>query len=132
VTDASSVSLILIDTNIWVDHFQRANRHVLALLDAERVAMHPYIVAELALGGLRDRDLALASLELLPELPVAELHEVRQLIEIQKLYTFGVGLVDAHLIASLIIVQTPTQLWTNDQALKRVARNLGFLANPSR
>jgi predicted nucleic acid-binding protein len=131
VTDTSPESLILIDTNIWVDHFQRTNRQVLALLDAERVAMHPYIVAELALGGLRDRDLTLASLELLPELPVAELHEVRQLIEIQKLYTFGVGFVDAHLVASLIIVQTPTQLWTNDQALKRVAGNLGFLANPA-
>lgn len=131
MTDSSPESLILIDTNIWVDHFQRTNRQVLALLDAERVAMHPYIVAELALGGLRDRDLTLASLELLPELPVAELHEVRQLIEIQKLYNFGVGFVDAHLVASLIIVQTPTQLWTNDQALKRVAGNLGFLANPA-
>ena len=34
MTDASPQTLILIDTNIWVDHFQRANRHVLALLDA--------------------------------------------------------------------------------------------------
>jgi predicted nucleic acid-binding protein len=123
-------TLILIDTNIWIDHFQRTNRHVSALLDAGRVVMHPHIVVELALGGLRDRDLTLASLELLPELPVAELHEVRQLIEIRKLYTLGVGFVDAHLIASLIIVQTPTELWTNDEALKRVADSLGVLANP--
>jgi len=92
--------------------------------------MHPYIVAELALGGLHDRDMTLASLEFLPELPVAELHEVRQLIEIRKLYTRGVGFVDAHLIASLIIVQTPTELWTNDEALKGVAESFGFLANP--
>jgi predicted nucleic acid-binding protein len=123
-------SLILIDTNIWVDHFQRANRHVLDLLDAGRVVMHPHIVTELALGGLHDRDLTLASLELLPELPVAELHEVRQLIELRKLYTLGVGFVDAHLIASLIIVQTPTELWTNDEALKRIAESFGFLAVP--
>lgn len=123
-------SLVLIDTNMWVDHFQHVNSHVLALLDAGRVVMHPYIVAELALGGLHDRDMTLASLEFLPELPVAELHEVRQLVEIRKLYTRGVGFVDAHLIASLIIVQTPTELWTNDEALKGVAESFGFLANP--
>ena len=128
--DSPHGTLILIDTNIWVDHFQRANRHVLALLDAGRVVMHPHIVVELALGGLRDRDLTLASLELLPELPVAEPNEVRQLIEIRKLYTRGVGFVDAHLIASIMIVQTPTEMWTNDEALKRAAESFGFRADP--
>jgi predicted nucleic acid-binding protein len=127
---SSPEALVLIDTNIWIDHFQRTNRHVSALLDAGRVVMHPHIIVELALGGLRDRDLTLASLELLPELPVAELHEVRQLIEIRKLYTLGIGFVDAHLIASLIIVQTPTELWTNDEAVKRVAESLGIVSNP--
>jgi hypothetical protein len=92
--------------------------------------MHPFIVAELALGGLRDRMMTLASLEFLPELPVAELPEVRQLIEMRKLYTEGIGLVDAHLIASLIIVHTPTELWTDDGGLTRVAGKLGFLATP--
>lgn len=92
--------------------------------------MHPHIVTELALGGLHDRDLTLASLELLPELPVAELHEVRQLIEMRKLYTVGIGFVDAHLLASLIIVQTPTEMWTSDVALKRAAESFGFRADP--
>ena len=92
--------------------------------------MHPYILAELALGGLHDRDLTLASLEMLPELPVAQLTEVRHLIEVRKLYTYGVGFVDAHLIASLIIVQTPTEIWTKDEGLKRVAESFGFLAAP--
>jgi predicted nucleic acid-binding protein len=121
---------ILIDTNIWVDHFQSANPQVSALLDAGRAVMHPYIVAELALGGLHDRHLTLGSLELLPMLPVAELGEVRQLIELRRLFTLGVGFVDAHLIASLIIAQAPTELWTNDEALKRVAESFGFLASP--
>ena len=121
---------ILIDTNIWVKHFRRENDQVTVLLNSDRVVMHPLIVAELALGGLRNRHSTLASLEFLPELPVAELDEVRQLIEVQKLYTAGVGLVDAHLIASLIIVQTPTGLWTDDDGLARVAQRLGFLATP--
>ena len=121
---------ILIDTNIWVDHFRRKNKDVSALLESERVVMHPYIVAELALGGLRDRWMTLASLESLPELPVAELHEVRQLIEAQRLFTVGIGFVDAHLIASLIIVETPTVLWTEDDALARVAQRMDLLAKP--
>jgi hypothetical protein len=61
---------------------------------------------------------------------VAELPEVRQLIEIRKLYTLGVGFVDAHLIASLIIVQTPTEMWTNDEALRSAAESFGFRADP--
>ncbi|SPE19097.1 Ribonuclease VapC [Candidatus Sulfotelmatomonas gaucii] len=121
---------ILIDTNIWVEHFKTENKEVSALLEAGRVVMHPFIVAELAFGGLRDRKVTLALLDFLPELPVAELHEVRQLIELRKLYTEGIGLVDAHLIASLLIVQTPTELWTDDDGLTRVAEKLRFLAKP--
>ena len=121
---------ILIDTNIWIEHFKSANKDVSALLDAGRVVMHPFVIAELALGGLRDRMMTLASLEMLPELPVAELQEVRQLIEVRKLYTEGIGLVDAHLVASLIIVQTPTALWTDDDGLARVAEKLGLQAKP--
>lgn len=121
---------ILIDTNIWIEHFRSAINEVSALLEAGRVVQHPFIVAELALGGLRNRTMTLASLELLPQLPVAELHEVRQLIEVRKLYTEGLGLVDAHLIASLIIARTPTALWTNDSGLARVAEKLGILAEP--
>jgi predicted nucleic acid-binding protein len=126
----STETPILIDTNIWIEHFKSANKEVSALLEAGRVVMHPFIVAELALGGLRDRRMTLASLEFLPELPVAELPEVRQLIEMRKLYTEGIGLVDAHLIASLMIVPTPTELWTDDGGLTRVAGKLGFLATP--
>ena len=121
---------ILIDTNVWIEHFKSESEDVSALLEADCVVMHPFIVAELALGGLRDRMMTLAALEQLPELPVAEHHEVRQLIKVQKLYTEGIGLVDAHLIASLILVQTPTALWTDDDGLARVANKLGFLAKP--
>jgi predicted nucleic acid-binding protein len=121
---------ILIDTNIWTRHFRRENKDVSALLESGRVVIHPFIVAELALGGLRDREMTLASLEALPELPVAELEEVRQLIEVRKLYTEGIGLVDAHLIASLIIVETPTELWTDDEGLAQVAQKLNLLARP--
>lgn len=121
---------ILVDTNIWTRHFKRENTDLSTLLDANRVVTHPYVIAELSLGGLRDRKMTLASLESLPEVPVAELHEVRQLIEVQKLFTQGIGFVDAHLLASLVIAEVPTWLWTDDDALRRVAAKLGLLAAP--
>jgi predicted nucleic acid-binding protein len=121
---------ILVDTNIWIEHFKSHNKDVAGLLEAGRIVTHPFIVAELALGGFRDRMETLALLDFLPELPVAELHEVRQLIEVRQLYNAGVGLVDAHLIASLVIAETPTELWTDDDRLMRVAERLGFLATP--
>jgi hypothetical protein len=49
---------------------------------------------------------------------------------VQKLYTNGIGFVDAHLIASLIIVENPTVLWTDDDSLRRVAEKLGLAAKP--
>ena len=51
---------------ILVEHFKSENKDVTALLEAGSVAMHSFIVAEMALGGLRDRMMTLASLEFLP------------------------------------------------------------------
>ena len=50
------------------------------------------------------------------------------MIEAHTLYSKGIGLTDAHLIASRLM--TPgTQLWTRDSALKNVAADLGILVN---
>lgn len=87
--------------------------------------MHPCIVAELALGSLRDRTKTLAELDAFLETRVARLDDVRQLIEARKLYAKGIGLTDAHLVASCLI--TPgTKLWTRDSALREVAQTLGI------
>jgi hypothetical protein len=69
-------------------------------------------------------------LEALPELPVAELEEVRELIEVRLLW-HGIGFVDAHLLASLLIAAVPTEIWTDDTNLANSARSLGVLATPS-
>ena len=88
------------------------------------------VVAELALGFLHDRDKTLADLEGLAQVNVARLSEVRQMIEAHTLYARGIGLTDAHLIASCLI--TPgTQLWTSDSRLRSVAEDLGIHVNLS-
>jgi len=120
--------VILADTSIWVDYLRGKNPEVGKRLLAGEIAMHPFIVAEIALGSLHDRRTKLNDLELLLEVTVAHLSEVRHMIEAHALHAKGIGLTDAHLIASCLM--TPgTQLWTRDSALKKTARGLGIAVN---
>lgn len=118
--------MILADTSIWVDHLRNRDTQLETYLSRGQIVMHPYIIAELSLGSLRNRHGILSNLESLLEAKVAALHEVRHMIEAHTLYSKGIGLTDAHLIASCLI--TPgTQLWTRDAAMKRIAATLGIL-----
>ena len=120
--------MILADTTVWVDHFRAANDKLRELLENERIVMHPFIVAELALGSLKQRRVQLEALDDMPAVPVAQLREVRQMIETRSLYSRGIGLTDAHLIASCLI-HPPTRLWTNNKRLAEIAETLGIAAN---
>jgi predicted nucleic acid-binding protein len=94
-------------------------------LNHGEIAIHPLIVAELALGNLQDRNKTLALLDLLPQVRVAQLKEVRLLIEARRLYGRGIGVTDAHLIAS-VLINSPILLWTRDKQLRKVAEDLGI------
>lgn len=120
--------MILADTGIWVDYFGGRNAGMRRLLENGQIVMHPFIVAELALGYLQDRRRTLAQLESLRAVTVARLPEVRHMIETHSLYSKGIGLTAAHLVASCLLTQG-TQLWTRDAALKNVASLLAIPAN---
>jgi len=120
--------VILADTSVWIDHLRSGNKEMGQHLHQGRIVIHPLIVAELALGSLRDRARTLALLDLLPQVKVAQLHEVRLMIESRHLYSLGIGLIDAELIASALI-DPPTLLWTKDKPLRKVAEALGIHAN---
>jgi predicted nucleic acid-binding protein len=96
-------------------------------LNQGQIVIHPFVVAELALGSLQDRTRTLALLDLLPQVQVAQLSEVRLTIEARRLYSLGIGLIDAHLIAS-VLINPPTLLWTRDQRLRKAAEGLGIHA----
>ena len=120
--------MILADTSIWIDHFRSRNRELEHQLNHGRIVTHPFVAAELALGTLKDRTRTLALLDLLPQLRVAKLSEVRTLIESRSFYNLGIGLTDACLIASALI-DAPTLLWTRDKPLRKVAEKLGIDSN---
>ena len=121
--------MILADTSIWIDHFRTSNPKMESLLNRGRIAMHPCVVAEIALGSLSNRRLKLAAMDSLRRVKVAQLSEVRRMIEAHSLYSKGIGLTDTQLIASCLI--TPgTQLWTRDAAMMKVASGFRILVNP--
>ena len=120
--------MILADTSVWIDHFRSGDKDLQEALRRGQVAIHSWIIAELALGSLRDRTKTLATLDLLPRVGVAQLSEVRLMIEARRLYSLGIGLTDTQLIASTFL-NPPTVLWTRDKPLRRVAEALGIHAS---
>ena len=120
--------MILADSSIWIDYLRGSNTEMQRLLAGGLIVMHPFIVAEIALGSLSNRQRTFSLMESLIQVNVARLEEVRHMIEAHSLYSKGLGLTDMHLVASCLIT-TGVQLWTRDAALDGVARTLGVSAN---
>ena len=120
--------MILADTSIWIDHLRSGSKELRKHLNEGQIVIHPSIIAELALGSLQDRAKTLALLDLLPQVRVAQLSEVRRMIEARRLYSLGIGLTDAHLIAS-VFLNSSTLLWTRDKRLRKAAESLGIHAS---
>jgi predicted nucleic acid-binding protein len=119
--------VILVDTSIWVDHLRVGDERLAALLDGGEVLAHPFVIGELALGNLRQRDVFLSDLFLLPQADVASDEEVLGLIDREKLFGRGIGYIDAHLLAAARLT-TDTKLWTRDRTLNMAAAQLGLAA----
>ncbi len=119
--------MILVDSSVWVDHLRSGDATLARLLDDGRVIAHPFVVGELALGSLRQRELILTALQDLPQAVVASDIEVLRFINQQALYGLGIGYVDAHLLASVRLTAGGS-LWTRDRRLQSVADRLGVAA----
>lgn len=89
-----------------------------------QIVIHPFVIGELALGSLRHRSKTLAMLDSLPQVLVAQLSELRIAIERHRLHSLGIGLIDAHLLAS-VFLSPPTLLWTRDRRLRKSAEAFG-------
>ena len=119
--------MILVDTSVWVEHLRSASAILSALLDNGGVLGHPFMLGELALGNLRQRDDFLRALQRLPQATSASHLEVLQFIDREALYGRGIGYVDAHLLAAARLT-AGSKLWTRDRRLQVVAGQLGLAA----
>jgi predicted nucleic acid-binding protein len=121
--------VILVDTSVWVDHLRTGDRVLGQLLDSGGVLGHRFVTGELALGNLRERDLVLSALRELPQATVASDDEVLHFIGRQALFGLGIGYVDAHLLAAVLLT-LGAKLWTRDRRLQAAATQLGLATAP--
>ena len=54
--------MILVDTSIWIDHLRAGSDLLAKLLNTGRVLAHPFVIGELALGEMRQRETILEAL----------------------------------------------------------------------
>ncbi|QQJ99607.1 PIN domain-containing protein [Burkholderia ambifaria] len=121
--------MILVDTSVWIDHLRAGDATLTTLLEAERVLIHPFIIGELALGSMRDRQTVLDALRDLPAANPATDDEVQRMIDVVPLHGLGIGYVDAHLLASVRLTGG-SKLWTRDRRLLAAAERLQLVAHP--
>ena len=114
----------LVDSSVWVDHLRASSPRLCRLLDGEQVAAHPFGFGELACGNLKIRKEILALLRSLPAVARVEDDEILLFIEAHALAGKGLGLIDAHLLASSQMSGHP--LWTKDRRLGSAAQDLGL------
>jgi predicted nucleic acid-binding protein len=120
--------MILVDTSVWIDHLRAGDEQLTQWLGAGQVLVHPFVIGELALGNLRNRDTVLSALQDMPHAVVATELEVMRFIDQKGLFGLGIGYIDAHLLAAAML--TPgSLLWTRDKRLLAASARLGIAAN---
>ena len=120
--------MILVDTSVWIDHLRAKDEQMTQLLLAGQVLAHPFVIGELALGKLRNRDTVLGALQDMPQAAVATESEVLRLIGQKALFGLGIGYIDSHLLAAVLL--TPgSWLWSRDKRLRVAGAQLGIAAN---
>jgi len=121
---------VIVDTSVWIDHFRYNNRALVDLMLRDSVLVHPMVIVEIACGTPpAPRNQSLGNLAQLQACKQATLSEVLALVELEKLYGLGCGLVDMCLLASTLITPAAT-LWTLDKRLADVAQRFGVAHNP--
>jgi predicted nucleic acid-binding protein len=117
------VSPVVVDTSVWRRYFggSPSVRRLGRLLDEDEVRAHPWVIAELVLGGLSVREEGLLSR--LPAVAVVPHGDVLELVRREKLARRGIGWVDVNLLASTRVASAT--LWTLDRDLDALAAKLG-------
>lgn len=122
---------VLIDTSVWVDHFRHGNAQLTNLIGLDLAITHPMVIMEIACGTPpAPRTQTLDSFSLLQQCNQTSLAETMALIEREKLYGLGCGLVDITLLASTLTTPS-TQLWTLDKRLAGLAEKFDIAHHPA-
>ncbi|MCZ6672813.1 MAG: PIN domain-containing protein [Verrucomicrobia bacterium] len=114
--------MILVDTSVWVNYLHSGSSRLEELLLEVEVVSHPFIIGELASGGIKNRKEFISLIQALPVTPVITDEEFMHFLESNKLFGIGVGFVDIHLLGSARMAQV--LLWTEDKNLLKIAKDM--------
>jgi predicted nucleic acid-binding protein len=117
--------MILVDTSVWIDHFRMAEPMMDRLAEEETILMHPLVFGELSMGNFANRSTVLQWLADFIPAALADHDEVLGLIDSQVLHGKGLGFIDAHLLASALLMPG-AQLWARDKRLVAAAAAAGI------
>lgn len=117
------MELILVDTSIWVDHFNRPLVALNELMLAERCVLHPFVLGEIALGNLPDWERRLKRMREFPSAEVLTTDALLECVAELGLQGSGLGFVDAHLLA-WVVAEPARKLWSRDKKLVARAERL--------
>ncbi|MDO8320967.1 type II toxin-antitoxin system VapC family toxin [Rhodoferax sp.] len=120
---------VLVDSSVWVGHFKQRNEHLVALLEADLVVCHPFIVAEVACGTPPSRKVIINMLSELERVPVAKQDELLAMLDARQLYGRGCGFVDLSLLASALLSEK-TLIWTLDKRFELLAAQANRAFSP--
>lgn len=116
--------MILADTSVWINHLDKTNEVMSRLLRDKKIVLHPFVIGEIALGNLRNREPVLTNLQKFRSLALAGESDVLQLIEMHSLFGMGIGYVDCHLLAAAALANA--RLWTADKRLAEASQRLNL------
>lgn len=120
--------MILADTSVWIGHLRQADPTLSALLERREILALPFVIGELALGSLKQRDLILELLRGLPSALVATDAEVQAYSDRHALFGLGIGYVDAHPLAGTALT-IGARIWTRDKRLAAAVARAGVAAH---
>jgi predicted nucleic acid-binding protein len=107
--------MVLIDTSVWIDHFNHSDTNLVVLLNENEAATHPFVIGELACGNLKNRKLIFSLLNALPSIQEISKDEFYLFLDQHRLFGTGLSYIDIHLLASALI--SNCSIYTRDKIL---------------
>jgi predicted nucleic acid-binding protein len=115
--------MYLVDTSVWANHIARPDPKFRLLLNENKVLGHAFVLGELLLGNLKNRKAFRSDYESLTQADLSENGEVLRMMEEHRLPGTGIGYVDAHILASAMLMRC--KLLTRDKRLVLAATKVG-------
>jgi predicted nucleic acid-binding protein len=71
---------ILVDTSVWIKHLRESDKTLVRLLEQGLVASHPFIIGELACGGIKNRYEIIDLLNDLPSIDILDHYDIMEFV----------------------------------------------------